>query len=77
MEKRPGTRSGVLVVRVWMESSGVAGLRARVSASAGHGAADLPVATAASPEAVATAVRSWLEGFVASGRLDFWALMER
>jgi hypothetical protein len=78
MDKPGGARSGVLVVRLWMEGpAGEGGLRARVSASAGHGSADLPVATAASADAVATAVRSWLEGLLASGRVDFWELMER
>jgi len=77
MEKPRAARSGVLVVRLWMEGPDGDGLRARVTASAGHGSADLPVATAASADAVATAVRSWLDGFVASGRVDFWELMER
>ena len=75
MEKPRSARSGVLVVRLWMEGSEGDDLRARVTASAGHGSANLPVATAASADAVATAVRSWLEGFVASGQQAFWESM--
>jgi len=68
-------RSGVLVVRVWLESEPGGGLRARISGSGANGLADQPVSTAATPDGVVAAVRSWLEGFTVSGRTDFWELM--
>jgi hypothetical protein len=68
-------RSGVLVVRVWLEGTSRGGLRARISGSASTGTADEPIAIAATPEAITAAVRGWLEGFMASGRVDFWQLL--
>lgn len=68
-------RSGILVVRVWLEPHPGGGMRARISGSGSGGQADEPIGTAASPEGVTAAVRSWLEGFIASGRVDFWELL--
>jgi len=70
-----GERSGVLVVRVWLERDPESGLRARISGSGAGGSADQPVSAAATPDGVAAAVRSWLEGFTVSGRTDFWELI--
>lgn len=63
-------RSAALVIRVWLEG-GPEGFRARLTtgdtAAEGAEAAEVAdVAVAASPEAVVTAVRAWLDDFVAA-----------
>jgi hypothetical protein len=68
-------RSGVLVLRVWLEGDPDGGLRARILGSSSGGLADQPVSAAATTEGVTSAVRSWLEGFTVSGRMDFWELI--
>ena len=73
---KDGVRSGVLVVRLWIEGNSPTELRARITASAGAGLADQPVAIEVTPEAISTAVRSWLQGFVAAGCSDFWIFTE-
>jgi hypothetical protein len=58
-------RTGVLVVRVWLEGPPETGFRARVTSTpdlAGH---EEFAVTAATPEDVYRAVRIWLEQLVA------------
>ncbi len=52
-------RVGVVVVRVWVEPDG--GFRARITTTDDVAERDEVVTAAASPEAVLTAVREWLE----------------
>jgi hypothetical protein len=60
MEPGPG-RSGILVVRAWIEGEGGAGLRARITRSPQvEGEEPLVTTTASVDEACAT-VRDWLE----------------
>src|SRR5262249_8419524 len=68
-------RSGVLVVRLWLEGGSPGGLRARISGSGSTGMADGPIATAATPEGITAVVRGWVEGFTARGRVEFWKLL--
>ena len=55
--------SGVLVLRVWIDHEGPDGLRARLTQVVGLG--DQTVATAATPDDIYAAVRSWLGELIA------------
>jgi hypothetical protein len=59
-------RTGVLVIRVWMEPGGPAALRARVTHILDIVVADEAVIIAASQEEIYAAVQAWLQAFVAS-----------
>jgi hypothetical protein len=62
MSPESGTRSTVLLVRVWLDERG--GVRARLLH--GGGVEQRTVATAAGIEEILSAVARWLHGFVAS-----------
>jgi hypothetical protein len=64
--KRGHGRSGLLVIRIWVDPDADAGvgLRARISRTLNLEAGDTAVAYADSVEGVAAAVHSWLDAFV-------------
>lgn len=59
-------RTGLMVIRVWVDAGPGAGIRARITRSIDLKAGDTSVAYARSVEDVATAVQSWLDAFVAA-----------
>lgn len=64
-----GQRTGVVVIRLWMESADEAGFRARIfltGPSSKDDARRTPaiVSTAATVEVILSQVGSWLEGFI-------------
>jgi hypothetical protein len=65
-------RSGVLLVRVWLEDDDT--FRARVTAplasEGGEAAEDVTVAVGSSPRDVLDAVGKWLDGFLSGARTD-------
>jgi hypothetical protein len=63
-----GERTGVLVLRVWVEPSGLEGegLRARITAEEQLGTGERTTVVAGSVEQIVEIVRSWVEGFAAS-----------
>ena len=57
-------RTGVLIIRLWIEDSHEFGLRARITQSALNSAAtEESVAVAASVEDICAAVKQWVEAF--------------
>jgi hypothetical protein len=65
-------RSGVLLVRVWLEDDDT--FRARVTAplasEGGAPAEDVTVAVGSSPREVLDTVGKWLDGFLSDARTD-------
>lgn len=64
MRTRSSDRTGILIIRVWMEQSAHEGLRARITHTLDSTDPDQATATAASPEDIYAAVRTWVERFV-------------
>lgn len=67
MESASPERSGVLVVRAWIEEDAERGLRARITSTLDIARGDEVVSLAARPEEIYEAVREWLEAFVRGG----------
>ena len=65
MKSQTSDRTGILIVRLWIEGNPDEGFRARITQTLDStGAEDATAAAAAVPEDVYTAVRSWVEAFV-------------
>jgi hypothetical protein len=65
MKSQTPDRTGILIVRVWIEGSSDEGFRARITQTLDSaGAEEATAAAAADPEDVYTAVRTWVEAFV-------------
>lgn len=60
-------RSGILIVRLWMEGKDRDGLRARITQTLDSEGQEPLMATAGDAEGIYTAVRTWVEGFVDQG----------
>jgi hypothetical protein len=66
MTGNPPERTGVLVIRVWMEGDHEAGgLRARITQTLDLSAPEQLGRVAASQEEIASIVQEWLDAFVA------------
>jgi len=62
-------RTGLLIVRLWIEQNTREGLRARITQTLDSAGAEQKVAAAGNPEDIYAAVRTWVEAFVRrSGR---------
>lgn len=64
-------RTGILIVRLWIEGDAREGLRARITQTLDSTSREQAMATAADPEDVYAVVRTWVETFVrqsANGR---------
>jgi hypothetical protein len=57
-------RTGVLVVRVWIEGDSTAGVRARITRTVDIGSREDAVSIASSVEEIRAIVEAWLEEFV-------------
>jgi hypothetical protein len=61
---KPVERSGVLVVRAWVEGGAVAGLRARITQSHDLTRSEQTMTTTATAEGVMAAVQAWLDALL-------------
>ena len=64
METQHSDRTGILIVRVWIEGNARDGFRARVIHTLDSTGSERAMATAADPEVVCAVVRTWVEAFV-------------
>ncbi|MDP9299431.1 MAG: hypothetical protein M3P43_00805 [Actinomycetota bacterium] len=64
METRPLDRTGILIVRVWVEANVRDGLRARITQTLDSTGREQGTATAGNPEDICSAVRTWVDAFV-------------
>lgn len=65
MKTLPSDRTGILIVRLWIESTNTDGFRARISQTLDSGQGR-EMSAEGSPEGVYAAVRTWVEAFVGS-----------
>ena len=56
-------RTGILILRLWIEADAREGLRARITQTLDSGD-EQAMATAAEPEDIYAVVRTWVEAFV-------------
>ena len=64
MRSRSSDRTGILIVRVWIEGDPAGGFRARITHTLDSTGREQTTAAAAEPEDVYAAVRTWVEAFV-------------
>ena len=64
METPYSDRTGILIVRLWIEGNAREGLRARITQTLDSTGGEQATATAADPEHVYAVVRTWVEAFV-------------
>jgi hypothetical protein len=57
-------RTGILIVRLWIEQNTGGGFRARITQTHDSSGRQQAMATAGNPEDLYTAVRTWVEAFV-------------
>ena len=63
MTTQTADRTGILIVRLWIESTGPGGFRARITQTLDSTGPEEAMATAATPEDIYAVVRSWVEAF--------------
>lgn len=63
MTTTPIDRTGILIVRLWMEPHPDGGLRARITHTLDASTPDHGTASAGTPEGIYTLVRTWVEAF--------------
>jgi antitoxin component HigA of HigAB toxin-antitoxin module len=63
MLAQPSDRTGILILRLWIEEDAHEGLRARITQTLDSGD-EQAMATAADPEDIYAVVRTWVEAFV-------------
>lgn len=63
-------RTGVLIVRLWIEANHETGLRARITQTVDTMAAEQSVAVAASADDISAVVKQWVEAFADPGLAD-------
>ena len=68
MPTRTSDRTGIMIVRVWLETD-AHGFRARMTQTLDATGREEAMATAAEPEDVYAAVRTWVEAFLDQDRL--------
>jgi hypothetical protein len=61
-------RTGVLVLRAWVEPAGDDGLRVRITRTVPGGATEAVSSAAATVDGVCSMVRGWLEELLRGGR---------
>lgn len=67
MSTRSSDRTGLLIVRLWIEPSAHDALRARITQTLDSTLDEQGTATAGSPEDIYTLVRTFVEAFVEQG----------
>lgn len=63
MTTQASDRTAILVVRLWVEPS-ADGLRARITRTLDAAGVEQAMSTAATPDDICAAVRSWVDAFV-------------
>ncbi len=66
MKAQNPNRTGILIVRLWIEGDAREGFRARITQTLDAAGDENAMATAADPEHVYSVVRSWVETFLDS-----------
>ncbi len=66
MNIRATDRTGILIVRLWLEGDPREGFRARITQTLDSARPEQAMATAGNPDDVYTAVRTWVESFISS-----------
>ena len=64
MKVQPPNRTGILIVRLWIEGTNAEGFRARITQTLDSSGPGQPMAVAGHPDEVYSAVRTWVEAFV-------------
>lgn len=64
MKTQSSDRTGILIVRVWIEGDARDGFRARITQTLDSAGPEQTMATAANPEDIYAMVRNWVETFV-------------
>jgi hypothetical protein len=64
MKTPSSDRTGLLIVRLWIEGSAREGFRARITQTLDSAGTEQAMATAATPEDTYAVVRTWVEAFV-------------
>ena len=68
MAALPAERTGLLVIRAWIEANGETRLRARITRMVDVDAQEQISTVAATPEEITGTVVEWLETFLRKGR---------
>lgn len=66
MKPQPSDRTGLLLVRLWIEGNAQDGFRARITQTLDSAGTERAVAMAGTPEAIYTVVQTWVDQFVNS-----------
>lgn len=64
VKTQTSTPTGILIVRLWIEANATKGFRARITQALDSADPEQAMATAATPEDVYAAVKTWVETFV-------------
>ena len=64
MKSPSSERTGILILRLWIEGNARDGFRARITQMLDSASAEKAMAAAANPEDVYAAIRTWVEAFV-------------
>lgn len=64
MKTQSRDRTGILIVRLWIEERSHEGFRARITQTLDSASPDELMATAATPEDLYDVVKTWVEQFV-------------
>ena len=64
MSSLPSDRTGILILRLWIEADAREGFRARITQTLDSTGREQAVATAADPEDIYAVVRTWVESFI-------------
>ena len=64
MKTQAPERTGMLIVRVWIEGNAREGFRARITQTLDSTGREQAMVAAANPDAIYAAVRTWVEAFV-------------
>jgi len=63
MNMSSANRTGILIVRLWVEANAHEGFRARITQTLDSGAPGQAMATAGTPDELYAVVRTWVEEF--------------
>lgn len=66
MKPNPSDRTGLLIVRLWIEGNATDGFRARITQTLDSAGTERAVAMAGTPEDVSAVVQNWVDEFVSS-----------
>lgn len=64
MKSQIADRTGILILHLWCEENAPEGFRARITQTLDSTVPNKATATAANPEDLLSAVRTWVEAFV-------------